>query len=92
MNDPHGGYKALDMVSFFSAILGGISVLGLVAGTWGPWADPNPSPVPRLVFNFGWIMFWMIGMVARSASAQLGQQADEIAELRRQLSERQPAG
>lgn len=81
-------YKSMDFVSFFSLVMGAIAMLGQVAVTFGPWA-PAP-PTARLVLTFGWLAFWMIGIIARSASALLAEQADQIAVLQRQLGEQRP--
>ena len=83
-------YKSLDFVGLFGMIFGAISVLGLVALTFGPWAEPS-APMARLVLTFSWLAFWMIARVAGSVRALLGAQADQIAALQRQLAERPPA-
>lgn len=83
-------YKTLDFVGLFGMILGGISVLGLVALTFGPWAQPS-APIARLILIFSWLAFWMIAKVAWSVRALLGAQADQMAALQRQLASRQPA-
>jgi hypothetical protein len=83
-------YKSLDFVGLFGMIFGAISVLGLVALTFGPWAEPS-APMARLVLTFSWLAFWMIAMVAGSVRALLSAQADQIAALQRQLADRQSA-
>ena len=82
-------YKSLDFVGFFAMVFGTISVLGLAALTFGPWAQPSP-PMARLVLTFSWLAFWMIAKIAGSVGALLAAQADQIAALQRQLAEWQP--
>lgn len=83
-------YKSLDFIGVFSGIFGAISVLGLVALTFGPWAQPS-APTARMVLTFSWLAFWMIVMVARNVRALFEAQADQIAALQRQVTEQRPA-
>ncbi len=83
-------YKSLDFVGLSSLIFGAISVLGLVALTFGPWAQPS-APTARLALTLSSLAFWMIATMARSVRALLEAQADQITALQRQLAERQPA-
>ena len=83
-------YKSLDFVGLWSLIMSALSVLGIGALTFGPWADPSAQPT-RLILTFSWFAFWMIGTIARNVRAALEAQADQIAALQRQLAEQRPA-
>ena len=83
-------YKSLDVVVVMSAFFAAISVLGLVALTFGPWAQPS-APMARLVLTFSWVAFWMIAMVARNVRSLFEAQAHQITALQRQVTDRQPA-
>ena len=88
MGDKSMEYKSLDFVGMFSLIFGALSVLGLVALTFGPWAQP--APMARTFLTVSLLVFWMIGAVARNVRALLEAQADQIAALQRQVSEPRP--
>jgi len=82
-------YRALDFVGFFSLLFAGLSVLGLVVLTFGPWAQP--APTARAMLTVSWPVFMMITIVARNVRGLLEKQADQIAALQRQVNEQQPA-
>jgi hypothetical protein len=82
-------YKGIDFVALWSGILGALSVVGLLALTFGPWAEPNQ--VARTILTIGWLTFWMIAVLARNVGALLQTQADQITALQRQLADNRPA-
>ena len=77
-------HKTIDLVRLFSAAFSALSVLGLAAARFGPWASaPDPAAETLL-----WISFMAFGMIYRLASSVgtiLITQADAIAALERQL-------
>ncbi len=83
-------YKSIDFVGVWSLIMSALSVLGILALTFGPWAEPS-GQTTRMILTFSWFAFWMIGTIARNVSALLQTQADQIAALQRQLAERAAA-
>ncbi len=84
-------YKSLDFVGLMSGIMQGLSVLGLVALTVGPWAAQPSAGAARMALTLSALAFWMIATIARNAVALLGAQADQVAELRRQLADQRSA-
>ena len=83
-------YTILDFVGLTSGIMQGLSVLGLVVLAVGSWAQPS-ADAARTALILSAVAFWMIATTARNAAALLSEQADQIAELRRQLAERRSA-
>ena len=84
------GYKTIRMAGFMSGILGAVFVLLGVAQTIGPWARPSGDSLSAML-GIGWLGFSTLSTVATSVVKILESQADQIAELQRQLAERQPA-
>jgi hypothetical protein len=82
-------YKSIDFVGFFSLIMSALSVLGLVALTFGPWAQPSVQTA-RTMLILSSLAFSMIGTIARNVTALLEAQADQIATLQRQLADQRP--
>ena len=86
------GYKIIRFAGFSSGIISAILVLGAVVQTFGPWARPSGQRVD-VIWMFGWIGFSIVSTVATNVVKILETQADQIADLQRQLAERpQPAG
>ena len=82
--------KSLDFVGFWSTILLALAVIGLAALAFGPWAGAS-ALTARLTLTFGLLAFWLIGLIARNASAVLAAQADQISALQRELAGQRPA-
>ena len=83
-------YKSIRFVGFVALISGLAAVLGAAALTFGPSAQP-PSDTPRAMLLACFLVFSMLGSVATNAASILESQADEIAELRRQVAEQKSA-
>lgn len=80
-------YKSIDFVALWSLILGGASVLGLVALTFGPWGAQPSGQTAYALLAIGWLAFWMLGLLANNVAKILHAQADQIAALQQQLGE-----
>ena len=82
--------KSIRFVGFFALIFGLAAVLGAAALTFGPWAQPS-ADTPRAMLMACFLIFSMVGTVATNVATILESQADEIAELRRQVAEQRSA-
>lgn len=89
--DSHMEYKSIDFVTLFSGLLGAGSVLGAAALTFGPWA-PAASDGPYALLVISGVAFGMLSRLAGNVSSVLTAQADQIADLRRQLKEQTSRG
>jgi hypothetical protein len=83
-------YKSIRFVGFFALIVGCASVLGAAALTFGPWAQPSQETT-RAMLTFCFLAFSMVGTLATNAATIFESQADEIAELRRQVADQRTA-
>lgn len=81
-------YKRIRGAGFISMLMAAATMLGAVALTFGPWANPSSTTGRSLLVILSFL-FSMIGTVAFSAANILEEQADQIDTLRRALAEQQ---
>jgi len=79
------GYKVIRFAGFSSTLLGIMFVVIGGLQTLGVLSSTEPTGIDWMV---GWVGFSMLGTVATAAVKLLESQADQIAELQRQLSDR----
>ena len=77
-------YKRIRFTGFLALMLSAVCILGMAALTLGLFANPAPDAANTMLLA-GFLAFSMLGTVATDAATILESQADQIAELRRQL-------
>ena len=81
-------YRSIDFVAFFSGLLSVASAIGAAVVRVGPWAADPFSQTSSTIMTISFLAFGMVSLMANNVSKILGTQADQIAALQRQLTER----
>jgi hypothetical protein len=84
-------YKSISLAGVFSAILGAACAVGIIALNVLPSGRSAGGPAAGALLSIGFLVFMMLSTIARDVAAILATHADQIAELRRQLADRQSA-
>jgi hypothetical protein len=84
-------YKSIGLVGVFSGIFSAGCAIGIIALNVGPWGKTGDGPAAGAMLAMGFLFFSMLGTIAFNVVSILATHADQIAELRRQLADRQPA-
>jgi hypothetical protein len=79
-------YRSIRFAALMSTFMAGVLILGAVALTFGPWAQPSAKS-SRALLMIGSFAFLMVSMVAMNVGAILERQADQIDALRRELAD-----
>jgi hypothetical protein len=80
-----GNYKVIRFAGFSSSILG---IMFVVIGGLQTFGVLSPTESTGFSWMVGWLGFSMLGTVATASVKLLESQADQIAHLQRQLSDR----
>jgi hypothetical protein len=81
-------HKRIDFVGYFSGLLSVVSVLGNIALNVGPWGARPDGRTASMVLSISFLAFGMVSLMATNVGKILVAQADQIADLRRQLANR----